>query len=116
MSRLDAPVVEYQTCERGPGFDLKAAASGVYGAHFQYGVGMVEAPYTLTVTPKLGVGFLDHAVPELSTTTNFSLGLQALMGYGNARVGLEYWHLSNAGLGSVNAGLDMLVLQAGWVF
>ena len=116
VTKLDAPVVEVQTCEQGLGLGIKAATSGVVSLHTQYGWTKDLTPFSLTLTPKLGVGFLDNPVPELSSTTNVSLGFQVLAGYRAARVGVEYLHQSNAGLGTVNTGLDMLLVMAGWGF
>jgi hypothetical protein len=115
---LNHTVLDVQTCEQGPGLDLKAASSGVYGAHAQYGFSLVnnEGTTSFTLTPKFGVGFLDHTVPELSTPVNFSLGLQLLARYEWATIATEYWHQSNAGLGSVNAGLDLIAVMGGVSF
>ena len=117
-TNLNSTLLEYQTCEQGPGLDVKASVSGVYAASAQYGFSIVnhENSMSFTLTPKVGVGWLDRPVPELSTTVNFSLGLQLLARYEWATVSTEYWHLSNAGLGSVNAGLDMIALMGGISF
>jgi hypothetical protein len=111
-------LIEFQTCEQGPGLDLKASASGVYAASLQYGLSLINHEDTLflTLTPKFGVGMIDQPLPELSTTTNFSLGLQLLARYEFLTLGTEYWHLSNAGLGERNTGLDLLAVMGGVSF
>ena len=118
MSNLNSTLVEFQTCEQGPGLDLKASSSGVYAASLQYGFSLVnhEETMSFTLTPKLGVGMIDHPLPELSTTTNFSLGLQLLARYEFVTLGTEYWHQSNAGMGERNAGLDMIAVMGGVSF
>ena len=118
MSSLNSTLVEFQTCEQGPGLDLKASNSGVYAASAQYGFSLVnqEGTTSFTLTPKFGVGMIDQPLPELSTTTNFSLGLQLLARYEFLTLGTEYWHLSNAGLGERNTGLDMIALMGGVSF
>lgn len=113
---LDGAVVEMQSCEEGLGLNLKAANSGLYSGAVQYGMFHRQGDWSLGVTPNLGVGALDHHVPELSTRVNFSLGLQVSAGYQRGRVALEYWHQSNANTGLHNAGLDLLAVMGGWVF
>jgi hypothetical protein len=63
-----------------------------------------------------GEGLLEHHVPEVTSQVTFSIGLNAMVGYQRSRLAIEYWHQSNAGLGDVNIGLDMLVFMGGWAF
>jgi len=116
VSSFDGALVEVQTCDRGLGLDLKASTAGIGSLSLQYGLQMAAGNWSFTFTPKAGVGYFDHAVPELSSQVNFSLGAQVLVGYRRARVAFEYWHQSNAYLGDVNAGLDMLAFTGGWQF
>jgi len=113
---LDGVLVEGQTCETGVGLDLKVSSSGVGSVAVQYGLGWTEEAWSLTVSPKVGVGVLDQHVPELTSQVNFSLGAQIIGGYQRVRLALEYWHQSNAFLGSTNAGLDMITIMGGWAF
>lgn len=111
-----SPMIEVQTCETGVGFDVKAASSGFYGVGTQYGWRWSTNDYSIGLLPKAGFSFVDHPEPALPLGTQFELGLQLLGGYQRTRLGLEYWHLSNAGLKSPNIGMDFLVLQVGWAF
>ncbi len=113
---LDGGVLEVQSCEDGLGLNLKAATSGIYSGTVQYGMIHHEGDWSFGVTPNLGVGVLEHHVPELSTRVNFSLGLQLSAGYQRGRIAVEYWHQSNAHTGTHNAGLDLLAIMGGWVF
>lgn len=115
-SSFDGGVVEVQSCEEGLGVNLKAANSGIYSGTVQYGMFHRAGDWSLGLTPNLGVGVIEHHVPELSTRVNFSLGLQASVGYQRGRVAVEYWHQSNAHTGTHNAGLDLLAIMGGWVF
>lgn len=117
ITNLDGPLLEVQTCERGVGAFAKASPSGVGAVGVQYGAQWHPADqWTLTITPQFGVGLLDRHVHEVSSQVNFSLGLNAMLGFRRSRVAVEYWHHSNAGLGRQNAGLDMLALMGGWAF
>ena len=114
---VNAPVVEVQTCEKGLGFDAKASGAGLFGFGLQYGLTIVETEkWHLTFLPKAGLSYTSVARRELPMTGQFEVGGQFLVGYEDFRIGLEYWHLSDAGLKSPNIGLDMLVLQTGWRF
>lgn len=116
-SNVNAPMVEVMTCEKGPGLDLKASTAGLFGVGLQYGFALHEsATWSLTVLPKAGLSYTDKPRHELPMTAQFEVGWQLLVGYGNYRAGLEYWHLSNAGIQQPNIGLDMLVVQTGWRF
>lgn len=117
ITSIEEPLVEVQTCDRGVGLDLKATQSGIGSLQAQYGIVTVQSgPWSLIVTPKLGGAILPYHVRELTSTVNFSLGLQTTVGYDRARVALEWWHQSNAFLGGCNAGLDFLALMGGWAF
>lgn len=113
---VSAPMLEVQTCERGFGLDAKASSAGFYGLGSQYGFQWQSSDWSLGLIPKAGLSYVDHPEPSLPLRTQFELGLQVLGGYQQTRIGLEYWHLSNAGLRSPNIGMDFLILQAGWAF
>lgn len=105
-----------QTCETGLALDVKASTSGLYGLGLAYGVTLPLGPLSLTLTPKAGLAYIDRPTWELAHPGNFEVGGSALLGYGRARVGLEYWHMSNAHTARPNSGLDLFVLETGWTF
>jgi hypothetical protein len=111
-----AAMVEVQTCERGLGAEVKAATNGLYGAGLQYGFQYTTGPYVVSVIPKAGLSYTDRTVYELPQTVQFGIGLQMLFGYRDFRVGAEFWHLSNAGMTAPNIGLNLPIVQIGWVF
>lgn len=114
---MNDPLIEVQTCERGPGLDAKVTASGMGSLQAQYGLSAFEhGPWSVIFTPKAGGAVLPTHVRELTSTVNFSLGVQATVGYDHARIALEYWHQSNANLGARNIGLDMVAVMGGWSF
>jgi len=115
-TNLDAAAVEVQTCESGPGLDVKAATSGLYGVAVQYGFTTTRNGWTFTATPKLGVAYVDHQAKEQAHPANFELGGQLLFGRDRWRIGAEYWHISNAHTSVPNLGIDLLILQTGWIF
>lgn len=115
-TQMDAGIVEVQTCEKGWGLDAKASTQGVYGADVQYGFVYHTGEWMLGLLPKGGVSYVDHPVYELPSRTQFGVGAQALLGYGRARLGVEYWHLSNAFTRDPNIGMDLLLIQTGWRF
>lgn len=110
-------VLEVQTCETGLGMDVKASTAGLYGMGLQYGLPLYKgSQWSVTALPKAGLSYTSTPRHELPMQGQFEVGAQLLVGYDAFRVGLEYWHLSNAGVHSPNIGLDMLVLQTGWRF
>lgn len=113
---MDAPMLEVQTCETGLGAAVSVSASGLAGAVAQYGWQYTLGPFSATIQPKAGVSHAMHQVYELPAQTQFQVGLGLLVGYQSFRVGVEYQHLSNAGLVSPNIGLDMIAVQSGWAF
>jgi hypothetical protein len=113
-TNLDGGVLSVQTCERGVGVDAKASTSGLYGLALQYGLGAEIQNWSITMTPKMGVAYVDHRVWEQSGSSNFELGWQVLAGQDRWRVGVEYFHISNAYLSQPNYGLNMLMVQVGW--
>lgn len=115
-ANLNAPLVEVQSCDRGFGLDARAATSGVFGLMGQYGFQWQSGDWSYTLIPKAGLGYHDVMLLEQQSKLNFSLDAQFLVGYKSGRVGLEYWHMSNAGLGDRNAGLDLLAVTLGWKF
>lgn len=115
-SRLDGTMIEVQTCDRGIGLDVKATDSGLYGLNAQYGFQWRDGPFSVTLTPQAGGAYHDVQRPEETSKLTFGLGGQLSLGYGSARVAVEYWHNSNAGLGHQNAGFDMIGILGGWSF
>jgi hypothetical protein len=116
VTSFDEPMLEAQTCESGAGLDAKITASGLSSLQAQYGFAFTGEQWRLILTPKAGGALLPHHVPELTSPLNFSLGFQTTLGYEQGRLSLEYWHQSNAHLGSSNAGLDLIALMGGWSF
>lgn len=115
-TNADGGVFHVQSCERGVGLHAKAATSGLYAAGIHYGFQGRVGDWTATVQPFVGVSYADHAVRELPQRTQFECGATVLVGYRQARVAVEYWHLSNAGMTRPNIGLDLVAVSAGWVF
>jgi len=114
---VNGTVLEVQTCEKGLGLDAKASSAGLFGFGLQYGFTIFEGEkFNFTFLPKAGLSYTSVPHRELPLNGQFEVGGQFLLGYEDFRVGLEYWHLSNAGLQSPNIGLDMLVVQTGWRF
>lgn len=116
VTPMDAPMLEVQTCETGPGAAVNVSASGLAGLAGQYGWQWQAVDWSLTVQPKAGLSHAMQPVYELPAQTQFQLGAGLLVGYQRWRVGVEYQHLSNAGLASPNIGLDLLALQTGFAF
>lgn len=112
----DGQVVEAMTCDKGLGFDVKASTSGFYGFGAQYGFKWEGEAWSFTFLPKAGLSYVDHPVYELPQRTQFEVGAQALVEYKRFVMGVEYWHLSNAGMTKPNIGMDFLILQTGWRF
>ena len=116
-TNADGIVVEAMTCEKGIGLDAKVSTAGLYGVGLQYGVTLYEeGKISLTFLTKAGLSYTDKPRKELPLQGQFEVGGQILVGYEDFKVGLEYWHLSNAGIQQPNIGLDMLVIQTGWRF
>lgn len=109
---VDSPGMEIQTCEEGLGLHAKAYTSGVFGFGTQYGFHWERDRWSWNVQPQVGLAHSDAG----NSAKYFELGLQVTVGYDRARLGVEYWHMSNAGLSQPNGGLDMLVIQTGWRF
>lgn len=80
----------------------------------QYGLGTEIKQWSVTMTPKIGVAYVDRRVWEQSGRENFELGWQVLAGQDRWRIGVELWHISNAYLSQPNYGLNMLMVQVGW--
>jgi hypothetical protein len=113
---MDAPMIEVQTCETGLGAAANVSASGLAGLVGQYGWQWRVGDWSATIQPKAGLSHAMQPVYELPAQTQFQLGMGLLVGYQRWRIGLEYQHLSNAGLASPNIGLDLLAIQSGWAF
>lgn len=114
---VSAPYLEVQTCESGMGAHVKASAAGLYGAGIHYGfTHEFNEKWRITFQPKGGASYADHPIHELPLRTQFEVGAGVLVGYEQFRMGIEYWHLSNAGLRDPNIGVDMIGLTTGWTF
>lgn len=113
---IDAPMLSVQACETGLGAAANVSASGLAGLVGQYGWQWRTGDWSLTIQPKTGLSHAMQPVYELPAQTQFQLGLGLLVGYQRWRVGLEYFHLSNAGLASPNIGLDLIAIQSGFAF
>jgi hypothetical protein len=113
---IAAPMIEVQTCERGFGAHVKASGAGLYGLGLHYGLNKTWGDWSATIQPHAGLSYADHPIETLPLRKQFELGAELHLGYKQARVGLSYWHLSNAGLRQPNIGLDMFIIQAGWAF
>lgn len=113
---IDGMLVDVQTCETGVGLHVRAAQSGLYSVGLQYGYTW-ELPqhFSLTMQPRAGLSYTDHTMIELPLKVQFELGAQLLLGYDRYRVGLDWWHLSNAGLKQPNYGVDTWALMVGYV-
>lgn len=116
VTNMDGGLLEVQTCEQGLGLQGKASTSGLYGLGAHYGMQIELGQFALTVQPFGGVSYVDHPVHELPQRTQFEIGAELLVSYKQARVGVQYWHLSNAGMTRPNIGLDMIGVTMGWSF
>ncbi len=116
VTNLDNPYVQVQTCDRGPGLDLKATPDmGVLQAQYGFVV-HEEGPWTVSILPKAGGAMLSKHIPESQSQMNFALSIQLLVGYERIHFSLEQLHESNAGLGQRNAGFDGALVGAGFRF
>ena len=116
-TNMNTNIVEVQTCETGLGAHARATGNGLYAGGLQYGLTWSFAPdWSLTFAPRAGVAYVDHDVRELPLRTPFELGAQFFFGFKSARFGVEYLHLSNAGLKDPNIGIDFVGAIGGMVF
>lgn len=113
---MDAPAMTVQTCETGLAAAANVSASGLAGLVGQYGWQWQSGDWSATMQPKAGVSHAMQPVYELPSQTQFQLGMGVLGGYRSWRLGLEYQHLSNAGLASPNIGIDLIAVQSGFAF
>lgn len=113
---VDGTMIEAQTCESGLGLHAKASTAGLYGLGLHYGLTGTWGDWSATISPHAGLSYADVASDAVPLKKQFELGLQVLGGYKRMRIGISYWHLSNAGLMEPNIGLDMIILQTGWTF
>lgn len=109
-TNFNDPVVEVQTCERKLGGFVQGSMSGLYAGGLQYGMRYKKEELSITLTPKIGISYVDHPVYELPQRTQFSVGSLLLFGYEDMRIGIEYWHMSNAGMTYPNIGVDTLLI------
>ena len=113
---MDGVVAELQTCETGLGAHVRATTSGLYGLGGHYGWTWHPGVLSITLQPRAGLSYVDHAVQALPQRTQFELGAQLLVGYNRYRLALDYWHLSNAGMTQPNIGLDLVSVMVGLAF
>lgn len=113
---IAAPVIEVQTCERGLGAHAKYSGAGLYGLGLHYGLNKTWGDWSATISPHAGLSYADHQEDTLPLKKQFELGIGVLAGFKKVRIGVEYWHLSNAGLRQPNIGVDLWIIQAGWAF
>lgn len=115
-SHFTSGVFEAQTCQQGLGVNARATGTGIYSVGAQYGFYTERGAWSASLTPSVGGSYVSRDYYELPSRTNFSLSLQALIGYERYRVGVEYWHLSNGGTRGQNIGLDLMSALAGVTF
>lgn len=78
-------------------------------------------PVSLTLGGGGGLLFFDRDVPHLDTrkmnfTATLNAGLRMVIAeVGEVTLGYKYHHLSNAGTGTFNPGLDSSMLYLGWM-
>jgi hypothetical protein len=118
VSNVDGAMVEMQSCEKGLGAHARIQFAGLYSAGLHYGFQYRSDDGLTTVTfqPRAGLSYSSIPRWELPAEKQFELGAQLMFGYGQWRVGLDYWHLSNAGLKEPNIGIDMIGIVTGWSF
>ncbi len=109
-------MIEAQTCEAGIGAHARATTSGLYGLGLHYGFHGEWGKYSVTFQPRAGLSATSIPRRELPSDKQFELGAQLLFGYNRARIGVDYWHLSNAGTKDPNIGVDTVGVVVGWVF
>lgn len=115
-ANLSGAMVSAQTCADGPGVSVRATQSGLGNLSAQYGWSIQRGPWSWSVVPHVGLAYVAEDVWEQARRTNFGLGVQVMGGYRRFRMAVEWWHVSNAGMGSPNAGLDMLAVLTGWAW
>jgi len=119
-SALDGPTFRFETAPQGLGGVARYSPAGMYGAGLQYGWRIPGTP--LTLTPSAGLAYVEPTMPELPLKHPFQLGLQAStplpmpFNWPDARLALEYLHMSNAGQKQPNIGLDTLSFMLGYPF
>ena len=112
----NAVLFEGMTSATGLGLGAKASTNGLYGIDLQYGLTWKGEQWSLSFIPKLGFSATSNTVKELPQDVQFGLGAQFLFGYEHYRVGIELWHLSNAGVTAPNIGLNLPIIQVGYAF
>ena len=115
-SNVDGTVWDAQTCESGLGLHVRAQTAGLYSLGTQYGFTLQYDDWTITLQPRAGLSYNSVTYRELPAQGQFELGTVFSVGYKDFRVGLDYWHLSNAGLKAPNIGLDMMGVMVGMQF
>ena len=112
----NAVLFEGMTSATGLGLGAKASTNGLFGVDLQYGLTWKGEQWSLSFIPKLGFSATSNPVKELPQDVQFGLGAQFLFGYEHYRVGIELWHLSNAGVTAPNIGLNLPIIQVGYAF
>jgi hypothetical protein len=114
--QTSSPAFEVQSCSKEVGAYGFASTNGLYAGGVQYGIQKTFAPLTVSVTPHAGVSYADHPVYNLPQRTQFDIGVGVYVAYDRAISGIKYSHWSNAGMEQPNIGIDMLILQTGFIF
>lgn len=115
-TNMNSPAMQIQSCEKGLGMAASATGSGLLGLVGQYGWRFERGEYGLTLQPSAGLSYAAEPVEELPQRGQFQLGFIALAGLEHWRMGVQYQHLSNAGMKQPNIGIDLLLLQIGWSY
>lgn len=115
-SSFDAPYVELQSCQRGPGVYVMGAGSQLVAGGVQHGFWYEGRTWRVGIQPFVGGSYTPREVPELPAHAQFWVGANVLAASGPYSVGVKYGHASSAGLTRVNAGLDVLGFFVGYTF
>jgi hypothetical protein len=73
----------------------------------------IHLPYHLIVTPSTAVGYFEpgHGI-NLGSAVEFRSGIELAYRFAdNRRLGIGFYHMSNAGLGKQNPGQEMLTVM-----
>lgn len=118
IAHLDSPMAEVLTCNQGLGAHATLAPhTGLYSAGLQYSLEFpIVAGVKGRLIPMVGISHDTRHYRELPLHTQFEVGGEVHLAYGEYTLALKYWHLSNAGLRDKNLGLDMGALLVGYSY
>lgn len=112
---LSGTTLEVRTCERGLAAYGRLHTSGLFAGGITYGItARVNDVVTVSLSPHVGISYVDHPVRELPQRTQFDVGGQVGVWYKNVFVGAQYSHQSNAGMTQPNIGHDQIIGQVGY--